>query len=51
MLFNQTATPSARRAARPSQFGLFGNFGLVIDKGVHFIDVNAELRSSTCSIR
>jgi hypothetical protein len=44
ILFNQTRNAVGTTSGTSSQLGLFGNFGLVIDRGVHFIDVNAEMK-------
>jgi hypothetical protein len=44
LMFNQMRNAVGMTSGTTAQFGLFGNFGLVIDKGVHFIDVNAETR-------
>ncbi len=44
ILFNQVRNGVGTTSGTSSQLGLFGNFGLVIDKGVHFIDVNAEMK-------
>lgn len=44
LLFNQMRNAVGTTSGTTAQFGVFGNFGLVIDKGVHFIDVNADLR-------
>src|SRR5512143_2033737 len=38
VLFTQISNGVGTTSGTTSQFGLFGNFGLVIDKGVHFID-------------
>lgn len=44
LMFNQMKNVAGRTSGTNAQFGLFGNFGLVIDRGVHFIDVAADLR-------
>ncbi len=44
MMFNQRRHAVGTSSGTTAQFGLFGNFGLVIDKGVHFIDVAADAR-------
>ena len=44
LMFNQKANAVGTTSGTTAQFGLFGNFGLVIDRGVHFIDVAADLR-------
>jgi hypothetical protein len=44
LMFNQKRNAVGTTSGATSQFGVFGNFGLVIDKGVHFIDVSADLR-------
>lgn len=44
LMFNQIRNGVGTTSGTTAQFGLFGNFGLVIDKGVHFVDVNAEMR-------
>jgi hypothetical protein len=44
LMFNQKQNAVGTTSGTTSQFGLFGNFGLVIDRGVHFIDVAADLR-------
>jgi len=44
VLFTQIRNGVGTTSGTTSQFGLFGNFGLVIDKGVHFIDVNANAK-------
>ncbi|HEY5944555.1 MAG TPA: hypothetical protein VIV40_03650, partial [Kofleriaceae bacterium] len=44
LMFNQIKSGVGTTSGTAAQFGLFGNFGLVIDKGVHFVDVNAEMR-------
>src|SRR6185503_11554190 len=43
-MFNQMKNAVGTTSGTNSQFGVFGNFGLVIDKGVHFIDVSADMR-------
>ena len=44
LMFNQRANAVGTTSGTNAQFGVFGNFGMVFDKGVHFVDVNAELR-------
>jgi hypothetical protein len=44
LMFNQMRNAVGKTSGTTAQFGVFGNFGLVIDKGVHFIDVNANMR-------
>jgi len=44
LMFNQMKNAVGTTSGTTAQFGLFGNFGLVIDRGVHFIDVGADLR-------
>jgi hypothetical protein len=44
LMFNQKQNAVGTTSGTTAQFGLFGNFGLVIDRGVHFIDVSAEMR-------
>jgi hypothetical protein len=44
LMFNQMQNAVGTTSGTTTQFGVFGNFGLVIDRGVHFIDVGAELR-------
>jgi hypothetical protein len=44
VMFNQKANAVGTTSGTTAQFGLFGNFGLVVDRGVHFIDVNAQMR-------
>jgi hypothetical protein len=44
LMFNQQQNAVGTTSGTTAQFGVFGNFGLVIDRGVHFIDVNADLR-------
>jgi hypothetical protein len=44
LMFNQMRNAVGTTSGTTAQFGLFGNFGLVIDRGVHFIDVAADLR-------
>jgi hypothetical protein len=44
LMFNQQQNAVGTTSGTTAQFGVFANFGLVIDKGVHFIDVNADLR-------
>jgi hypothetical protein len=44
LMFNQKANAVGTTSGTTAQFGVFGNFGLVIDKGVHFVDVNAQMR-------
>ncbi len=44
LMFNQIRNGVGTTSGTTAQFGLFGNFGLVIDRGVHFLDVNADMR-------
>jgi hypothetical protein len=44
LMFNQVKNGVGKTSGNTAQFGVFGNFGLVFDKGVHFIDVNAQMR-------
>lgn len=44
LMFNQMRNAVGTTSGTTAQFGVFGNFGLVVDKGVHFIDVNADMR-------
>jgi hypothetical protein len=44
LMFNQIRNGVGTTSGTTSQFGMFGNFGLVFDKGVHFLDVNADMR-------
>ena len=44
VLFTQVSNGVGTTSGTTAQLGLFGNFGLVIDKGVHFIDVNADAK-------
>lgn len=44
LMFNQIKNGVGTTSGNTAQFGLFGNFGLVIDHGVHFLDVNADMR-------
>ena len=44
LMFNQMKNAVGTTSGTTAQFGLFGNFGLVIDRGAHFIDVGADLR-------
>jgi len=44
LLFNQKVQAVGSTSGSTTQFGVFGNFGLVVDKGVHFLDVNADLK-------
>lgn len=50
LLFTQIRNGVGTTSGTTSQFGLFGNFGLVIDRGVHFIDVNADANPITGSM-
>ncbi len=43
-MFNQMRNAVGTTSGNTAQFGVFGNFGLVIDKGVHFVDVSADMR-------
>jgi hypothetical protein len=44
VLFTQVSNGVGSTSGTTARLGLFGNFGLVIDKGVHFIDVNADAK-------
>ena len=44
LMFNQMRNAVGQTSGTTAQFGVFGNFGMVIDKGVHFVDVNAQMR-------
>ncbi|HUS31471.1 MAG TPA: hypothetical protein VMZ53_23360 [Kofleriaceae bacterium] len=44
VLFTQVRNGVGTTSGTTAQLGLFGNFGLVIEKGVHFIDVNADAK-------
>jgi len=44
LMFNQMKNAVGTTSGNTAQFGVFGNFGLVIDRGAHFIDVAADLR-------
>ena len=44
LMFNQMRNAVGSTSGSTAQFGVFGNFGMVFDKGVHFVDVNAEMR-------
>lgn len=44
MMFLQNYNAVGTTSGTTAQFGLYGNFGLIIDKGVHFIDVNADAK-------
>lgn len=44
LMFNQMRNAVGATSGSTAQFGVFGNFGMVIDRGVHFVDVNAEMR-------
>jgi hypothetical protein len=44
LMFNQVKSGVGKTSGNTAQFGVFGNFGLVLDRGVHFVDVNAQLR-------
>lgn len=44
LMFNQMRNAVGQTSGTTAQFGVFGNFGMVIDRGAHFIDVNAQMR-------
>jgi hypothetical protein len=44
ILFTQVLNGVGQTSGTTAQLGLFGNFGLVIERGVHFIDVNADAK-------
>jgi len=44
IMFNQRANAVGTTSGTNAQFGIFGNFGLLFDKGQHLFDVNASLR-------
>jgi hypothetical protein len=44
LMFNQRANAVGMTSGTAAQFGLFGNFGLLFDKGDHLLDVAAQLR-------
>ena len=44
IMFNQRANAVGKTSGTSAQFGLFGNFGLLFDKGDHLFDVSADLR-------
>lgn len=44
LMFNQMRNAVGTTSGTTAQLGLFGNFGLLVDKGVHFVDVNAHVR-------
>ncbi len=44
LMFNQRKNAVGQTSGTAAQFGLFGNFGLLFDKGDHLLDVAAELR-------
>jgi len=44
LMFTQTKNAVGYTSGETAVFGIFGNFGLVFDRGVHFLDVNAELK-------
>ncbi len=44
LMFNQMRNAVGQTSGTTAQFGVFGNFGLVIDEGEHFVDVNAQMR-------
>lgn len=44
IMFNQRTNAVGMTSGTNSQFGIFGNFGLLFDKGQHLFDVNAALR-------
>ena len=44
LMFTQTKNAVGYTSGETAVFGVFGNFGLVVDRGVHFLDVGAELK-------
>jgi hypothetical protein len=44
MMFIQQYNAVGTTSGTTAQFGLFGNFGLIIDKGIHFVDVSADAK-------
>jgi hypothetical protein len=44
MMFNQRMNAVGMTSGTTAIFGLFGNFGLIFDKGDHLVDVAADLR-------
>lgn len=44
LMFNQRTNAVGMTSGTTAQFGLFGNFGLLFDKGAHLFDLNAEMR-------
>jgi len=44
LMFNQRSNAVGMTSGTFAQFGLFGNFGLLWDKGAHLLDVNASMR-------
>ncbi|MGE0872127.1 MAG: hypothetical protein AB7P03_26450 [Kofleriaceae bacterium] len=44
LMFNQVKNAVGRTSGTNALFGLFGNFGIVMDRGEHFIDINAQLK-------
>ena len=44
IMFNQRFNAVGTTSGETTVFGLFGNFGLVYDRGVHFVDVSADLK-------
>jgi hypothetical protein len=44
LLLNQKANPIGTTSGTTALIGLFGNFGLVFDKGPHFLTVNSDLQ-------
>src|SRR5690606_30449435 len=44
LMFNQMYNAVGKTSGTTAQFGVFGNFGMVIDRDAHFIDVSAQMR-------
>ena len=44
LLLNQKANPIGTTSGTTMQLGLFGNFGLVLDRENHFLNISAELQ-------
>src|SRR5690606_25257 len=44
LMFNQRTNTIGQTNGTTAQFGLFGNFGLLFDKGDHLFDVTADLK-------
>jgi hypothetical protein len=44
LMFNQRRVAIGNTSGTTAQFGMFGNFGMVYDKGDHFVDLNAEMQ-------